>query len=107
MPPTIRRTLFIMLMAAVALYAVVHLSGPNGLSALMQKRQAVSAMEDANRELEAKVAERTQYVEDIKAKKPEVVIPLIRNRTNWVRDGEKDFRFEKKQRPEQAKPSRR
>jgi cell division protein FtsB len=95
MTPTIRKTLLSLLTAAVAAYAVVHLSGPSGVAALLEKRAEIKAMQDENQRLEQKVGEKTQYVEDIKSKKPEVIIPLIRNKTNWVREGEKDFRFEK------------
>jgi cell division protein FtsB len=93
MSPTIRRTLFAMLTAVVAVYAVVHLSGPNGVKALMEKRETIRTMQEENARLEEKVAAKTKYVEDIKAKKPEVIIPLIRNRTNWIREGERDFRI--------------
>jgi len=93
MSPTIRRTLFIMVTAVVAVCAVLHLSGPTGLSALLEKRQAIRTMQDENRALEEGVAAKVKYVEDIKAKKPEVIIPLIRNRTNWIREGETDFRI--------------
>jgi len=93
MSPTIRRTLFIMLSAVVAVYAVMHLSGPSGLQALLEKREAIRMMQEENHSLEDAVAAKAKYVEDIKAKKPEVIIPLIRNRTNWVREGEKDFRI--------------
>ncbi len=92
MSPTIRRTLFIMLTVAALVSAVAHLSGPNGVSAFMDKRHAIQTLQEENRLLENRVAEKTQYVEDIKAKKPEVVIPLIRKRTSWVRGGETDFR---------------
>lgn len=99
MSPTIRRTLFVMLTVAALVSAVAHLSGPNGVSAFMDKRQAIQTLQDENRLLETRVAEKTQYVEDIKAKKPEVVIPLIRKRTNWVREGETDFRKKLSQPP--------
>lgn len=100
MSPTIRRTIFLLLTAAVAVYAVVHLTGPNGVKALMQRREAIRAMQEENRKLEEAVATRTKYLDDVKAKKPEVIIPLIRERTNWVRPGEKDFRMpEPKQTP--------
>ncbi len=94
MTPTIRRTLLVMLTVAAGMYAVVHLRGPNGVSALFEKREAIRQMQDENRTLEAKVAADAKCVEDIRAKKPEVIIPIIRARTNWVRDGERDFRIE-------------
>ncbi len=99
MSPTIRRTIFVMLTFAVGLYAIMHLSGPNGLSALLEKRDAIGRMEKEIQDLENKVEAKAKYVEDIKAKKPEVVIPLIRRRTNWVRDGETDFRTETEKAP--------
>ena len=95
MSPTIRRTLLVMLTVAAGMYAVVHLRGPNGINALLEKRQAIRQMQEENRLLEAKVASEARCVEDIKAKKPEVIIPIIRARTNWVREGERDFRIEK------------
>ena len=94
MSPTIRRTVFAMLIFAVGVYAVVQLSGPNGLQALMEKRGAISRMEKEIQSLEAQVDAKANHIEGIKAKKPEVIIPLIRKRTNWVRDGETDFRTE-------------
>ncbi len=94
MSPTIRRTVFAMLIFAVGVYAVVHLSGPHGLQALLEKREAISSMEKEIQDLEAKVDAKAINIEGIKAKKPEVIIPLIRKRTNWVRDGETDFRTE-------------
>ena len=103
MTPTIRRTLFGFLTAAVAVYAVVHLSGPNGVTALLEKRDVIATMQEENQTLAAAVASKAKYVEDVKAKKPEVIIPLIRSRTNWVREGEKDFRFEQPPRNSDAK----
>lgn len=93
MSPTLRRTLLATLTAVVAVYAVVHLSGPNGVKALMEKRAMVRTMQEENSKLEGEVAVKTKYVEDIKAKKPEAIVPLIRNRTNWIREGERDFRI--------------
>ena len=92
MSPTIRRTFFIMLTVAALVSAVVHLSGPNGVSAFMDKRKAIQTLQDQNKVLETRIGKTTQQVEDIKARKPEVVIPLIRKRTSWVRGGETDFR---------------
>lgn len=95
MSPTVRRTLFIMFTAAVAVYAVVHLSGPDGLTALMAKREAIRKLQEDNRNLEEEINRKARYIEDIKKKKPEVVLPLIRKRTNKVRPGEKEFRLER------------
>ena len=92
MSPTLRRTLSLLLIAAAGVYAVVHLSGPSGLNALLEKRQAVRQMEDAVQALETKVDSQAKYADEIRAGKPEVIIPLIRSRTGWVRDGEMDFR---------------
>lgn len=93
MSPSLRRTLFIMFTAAVAVYAVVHLSGPDGISALMAKREAIKQLNETNRKLEDEIAVKVKYNDDIRKRKPEVVLPLIRKRTNKVRPGERDFRF--------------
>lgn len=82
-----------MFTAAVAVYAVVHLSGPDGLSALMAKREAIKHLNETNRKLEEEIAVKSRYNDDIRKRKPEVVMPLIRKRTNKVRPGEKEFRF--------------
>jgi cell division protein FtsB len=93
-----------LLTAAVAVYAVVHLSGPNGVKALLERREAMRAIQEENRQLEDVVAAKAKYVEDVKAKKPEVIIPLIRDRTNWVRPGERDFRMPENQ-PTRKQPA--
>lgn len=93
MSPALRRTILIMFTAAVAVYAVVHLSGPDGLRALMAKRDAIRELNEANRKLEEEIAAKGRRNEDIRKRKLEVVLPLIRRRTNKVRQGEKEFRF--------------
>lgn len=105
MSPTVRRTLFIMFTAAVAVYAVVHLSGPDGLTALMAKREAIRKLQEDNRNLEEEVNRKARYIDDIKKKKPEVILPLIRKRTNKVRPGEKEFRFERPDTPAATPPA--
>jgi hypothetical protein len=92
MSPTIQRTVFFTLTVAVGLYAIVHLTRSDGLTALLENRNSIRRMEADIRDLEAKLDTQAKYVEDIKAKKPEVVVPLIRKRTGWVREGETDFR---------------
>ena len=104
MSSTLRRALLMMLTALVGVYALINLRGPNGLAAFFEKREAIRALEDQNRTLEDAVELKAKYVEDVKAKKPEVIFPLIRKRTGWVRDGEQDFRLEKEPKPAPAKP---
>ncbi|MBM3793959.1 MAG: hypothetical protein FJW31_07790 [Acidobacteria bacterium] len=97
MSAPLRKTLFVLLMAAVAVYAASHLRGPNGLVALFAKQEAISQLEDTTAKLAKSVEEQEKRIQAIRDKKSEVVIPLIRSRTNWVRQGEFEFHLNEKE----------
>jgi hypothetical protein len=84
MSPTLKRTLIMMFTIMIGVYALMNLRGPNGLAAFMEKRDAIQQLEDQNRALEKLVDAKAKYVDD-------VIFPLIRKKTGWVRDGEQDF----------------
>jgi len=51
MTTALRRLAFVSLLAVAGSYAVVHLRGPNGISALMERREKIRALEEENRKL--------------------------------------------------------
>lgn len=94
-----------LLTAAVAVYAAAHLRGPNGLGALFAKQETISQLEDSTAALAKKVEEQEQRLQAIREKKPEVVIPIIRSRMNWVRKGEFEFHLDEKKKKDAAPAS--
>ena len=96
MSATVRRTLIVLFTAAVAVYATAHLRGPNGLGALFAKQEAISQLEDSTAALAKDVEAQEKRIQAIREKKSEVVIPLIRSRTNWIRKGEFEFHLDEK-----------
>ena len=94
--------MYLLLMAAIAVYAASHLSGPSGLGALFAKQEAIGQLEDSTAVLAKSVEEQEQRIQAIRQKKPDVVVPLIRSRTNWVRQGEFEFHLNGKKRADGA-----
>jgi len=78
-------------LAGLAVFAYVHLRGPQGIPALWEKRRAIQAMEEKNRLLaieNAKIRARNAELRN-----PQVLELEIRNRLNKLRRGEIDFKL--------------
>jgi len=80
-----------LVLAGLAVFAYVHLRGPQGIPALLEKRQAIQELEENNRLLaieNAKIRARNAELQN-----PQVLELEIRNRLNKLRRGEIDFKL--------------
>ena len=76
--------------AAVALacfYAFIVLRGPNGIPSMIERNQQVEALEKEIRELDARIADKKNFIEEVK-KNPEVREREVRRQLNKVKPGE-------------------
>lgn len=74
-------------------YAFFTLRGPQGIPALMQKRNEIRVLEKRNAELHREVEYRRQKINRLRENKSEQELE-IRDQLNLVRPGEKVFIFQ-------------
>jgi cell division protein FtsB len=79
-------------LAAVAAggYAVVHLTGTQGLPAMLQKRKQIQVLEEETRRLEQENQKLASYLDDLKSS-PDRQRQLVRERLHYVEPGSVDF----------------
>jgi cell division protein FtsB len=80
-------------------YAVAQLTGSQGLTALLAKRRQIEQVEVENEQLKREIAERTQYLNDLKTNK-DLQKRLVREKLLYVEDGMLDFKA-----PDSDKPA--
>ena len=80
------------------IYAVGHLTGSQGVSALMDKRHQIQKLEDETQQLRQENEERKAYLNDLKSN-PDAQRRLVRERLHYVDEGAVDFKT-----PEETKP---
>jgi cell division protein FtsB len=73
-----------------AAYGVVELRGPNGLSALMEKRQEIRLLEKENEQLQRELAEKRARIERLKTNPDEQEME-IRKELKLLKPGEKSY----------------
>jgi cell division protein FtsB len=75
---------------AGAAYGVQELRGPNGLSALMNKRQEIHSLEKENEQLQRDLAEKRARIERLK-NNPDEQEMEIRKELKLLKPGEKSY----------------
>jgi cell division protein FtsB len=93
MTTILRRLAFASLLAAVSTYAVVHLRGPNGLPALLEKRETIRALEEENRRLRLANDEQARRNHELEYNEDQIR-QEIQRRLNKVPDGAMEFRID-------------
>jgi cell division protein FtsB len=73
-----------------ACYAYMQLRGPNGVAALMEKRQEIQALEKENEQLQRDVAAKKMRVDRLK-NNPEEQEMEIRKELKLLKPGEKSY----------------
>ena len=73
-------------------FAFAHLRGPNGLTALLEKRREIRLLEQENAQLKADNERRRQRNTDLQ-KDPNTWELEIRKRTEKIKKGETDFKL--------------
>jgi cell division protein FtsB len=71
-------------------YGYVQLSGPNGVSALMEKRQEIHSLEQENEKLQRELAEKRSRIDRLK-NNPEEQELEIRKELKLLKPGEKSY----------------
>jgi len=71
-------------------YGYVELRGPNGVSALMEKRQEIKALEKENEQLQREIAAKRTRVEQLKTNPDEQEME-IRKELKLLKPGEKSY----------------
>lgn len=91
MTTALRRVGFVSLLAVAGSYAVVHLSGPNGIPALLERRKEIRALETANQELRDANLRQQQRNKDL-VHDEDLLRREIQERLNKVPKRAKEFR---------------
>ena len=84
----LRKSGVLAVLLAIAVYAVVALRGPNGITALREKRSAVQKLQDTNASLSADNERKRERIERLKHSRAEQEME-IRKRLHLMRQGEK------------------
>jgi cell division protein FtsB len=71
-------------------YGYVQLSGPNGVSALMDKRQEIHSLEQENEKLQRELAEKRSRIDRLKNNPDEQELE-IRKELKLLKPGEKSY----------------
>lgn len=79
-------------LVGLAAYATIMLRGPQGLSALQEKRQEIRALEEKNATLARDIAAKKQRIERLK-NDPGLQELVIKQRTGMVHQGDTDFKI--------------
>jgi len=98
MSSRVRQALYAGLTVVLGVYAVGHLTGSQGVSALMEKRRQIQQLEAETQRLRQENKERSEYLNDLKAN-ADLQRRLVRERLHYVDQGAVDFKT-----PEEAKP---
>jgi cell division protein FtsB len=92
MSTAIRRLGYAALIVVAGGFAFVHLRGPNGLPALLEKRRVIRDLEEQNSALRADNERRRSRNRDLK-EKPDTWDLEIRKRTEKIKENETDFKL--------------
>ena len=88
-----RRLAFGSLLIVAGCYAVVHLRGPNGIPALLEKRKMIRALEVDNEKMREANDRQRQINKDLQGNKDKIQ-QEIQKRQNKVPSGSIEFRVE-------------
>ncbi len=91
MSSRVRQVLYAGVGLVVGVYAVGHLTGAQGISALMEKREQIQQLRDETQRLEQENTERRKYLDDLKAS-ADLQRRLVRERLHYVDEGAVDFK---------------
>jgi cell division protein FtsB len=92
MTTALRRVAFATVIFVAGGFAFFHLSGPNGIPALSEKRKAVRALEEQNEALRKDNERRKLRNKDLK-QNPETWDIEIRKRMEKLKKGETNFKL--------------
>jgi cell division protein FtsB len=79
-------------LAGLAAYATIMLRGPQGLTALQEKRQQIRALQERNANLTRDIAAKKQRIERLK-NDPSLQEVEIEQRTGMVHQGDTKFKI--------------
>ena len=98
-----RQAIYASLAALLGIYAVGHLTGSQGISALMEKRSQIQQLETETQLLGQENKELGTYLSDLKSD-PDLQRRLVRERLHYVDENTVDFKTQDETKPE-AKPT--
>jgi cell division protein FtsB len=81
---------YVAVLVGGAAYGYIQLSGPNGVSALMQKRQEIQLLEKENEQLQRDLAAKRMRIERLKNNADEQEME-IRKELKLLKPGEKSY----------------
>ncbi|MBK5292913.1 MAG: hypothetical protein JJE04_14735 [Acidobacteriia bacterium] len=102
MTPALKKLASLALLMAAGGFAYIHLQGPKGIPALLEKHDAIEKLEEKNRLL--RESNDRQRARNLDLQRPEVLELEIRKRVNKLRDNEKDFKLSEEDKSE-SKPA--
>ena len=101
MSSRVRQAVYAGLAVVVGVYAVGHLTGSQGVSALMEKRQRIQKLQEQTQRMRQENEETRAYINDLKSN-ADAQRRLVRERLHYVDEGAVDFKT-----PDEAKPEAR
>ena len=90
MSSLLRKAAFLTVILLVCAYGVVALRGPNGLTALAEKRRQIQDLQDQNASLEADNGRKRNRIGQLKTSRPAQDLE-IREKLKLLRPGETQF----------------
>jgi cell division protein FtsB len=102
----LRQTLYATAAVVLGLYAVGHLTGSQGISALMEKRRQIQALDEQTQRLRQENKEIAEYLDHLKTD-PDLQRKLVRERLHYVDQGSVDFKTPTEDQPASATPQAR
>jgi cell division protein FtsB len=97
-----RKSGVLSLFAAIGIFALVILRGPNGLPALAEKRKEIQTLQEQNASLDADNKHKRARIEKLKNSRAEQELE-IRERLKLLRPGETQFIVPDQPQPENSK----
>ncbi len=79
-------------LAGLAAYATIMLRGPQGVTALQEKRQEIRSLEEQNANLARDIAAKKQRIERLK-NDPSLQELVVKERTGMVHQGDTTFKI--------------
>jgi cell division protein FtsB len=87
----------------IGAYAVSHLTGSQGISALLEKRRQIQALDVETQRLRDENKQAVEYLNDLKSN-PDLQRKLVRERLHYVDEGAVDFKTPAEPLPQAATP---
>lgn len=91
MNTALKRVMFVAFLAALGGYAVFHLQGPHGITALRSNRELIEKLESEKAALEKDVEKQGAFNKELETNR-DLIELMIRQKTKRLKPGEMEIR---------------